>query len=402
MTAALRIKKVALGELRPDPANPRRMPKYEAESLKRSLEQFGPVEPAVVNADGTIIGGHMRVEAARQLGWTEFPVLRVDLPEEEARLLNLALNRIHGEWDEEKLSELLSGLSEGDADLVLSGFESSEIDKLLASIGEEREVPEPIDPPADPVTEPGDLITLGAHRLLCGDATQAEVYEELLGDERADICWTDPPYGVEYEGKTKDKKRIRNDGAADLEALLRDAFSMVDTALGEGAPIYVAHPAGALSVTFGRVFLDQGWRLHQTLTWIKDSMVLGHSDYHYRHEPILYGYKRGGGRRGRGGTGWYGDAKQTTVLEVARPKASREHPTMKPVELVEIGLRNSSRGGACVLDPFGGSGSTLLAAERLERRARVIELDPRYCDVIVKRWEDFTGQTAQREERIAA
>jgi len=209
--------------------------------------------------------------------------------------------------------------------------------------------------------------------------------------------WTDPPYGVSYEGKTARALRIANDGAAGLEDLLRESFACVDQGLAPGAPIYVAHPAGALSVTFGSAFLERGWRLHQTLVWVKDSLVLGRSDYHYRHEPILYGYKPGQGRLGRGGAGWYGGNAETSVLEVERPKASREHPTSKPPELIERCLRNSSARRDLVLDPFAGSGSTLVACERAGRAARLIELDPAYCDVIVCRYEALTGSSAERE-----
>lgn len=183
--------------------------------------------------------------------------------------------------------------------------------------------------------------------------------------------------------------------------MLAAAFEQADRALAPGAALYVAHPAGPLSLVFAEAFVAAGWRLRQTLVWVKDALVVGHADYHFRHEPILYGYTRGGGRRGRGGEGWFGDNAQSSVLEVARPRASREHPTAKPVELVERCLRNSSAAGGLVLDPFAGSGSgsTLVACERARRRARLVELDPRYCDVIVARFERLTGA---RAERIAA
>jgi len=209
--------------------------------------------------------------------------------------------------------------------------------------------------------------------------------------------WTDPPYGVDYEGKTKAALRIDNDGASGLEALLSEAFAAADAALAPGARLYIAHPAGALSLTFGSCFVAQGWRYSQTLVWVKDAFVLGRSDYHYRHEPILYGHKPGDGRIGRGAAGWYGDNAQDSVLEVPRPRASREHPTMKPPELVERCLRNSTRRGERVLDPFAGSGSTLVASEAAGRSARLIELDPRYVDVVVARWEHLTGRRAERE-----
>ncbi len=218
-----------------------------------------------------------------------------------------------------------------------------------------------------------------------------------MRDEQAELLWTDPPYGVRYQGKTEKALRIDNDGAAGLEALLSESFAAADSALSPGARLYVAHPAGELSLTFGRCFVGQGWRLRQTLVWVKDAFVLGRSDYHYRHEPIYYGHKPGEGRIGRGARGWFGDNAQDSVIEVARPRASREHPTTKPPELVERCLRNSTRRGDLVLDPFAGSGSTLVACESSGRAARLLEADPRYCDVIVARWERLTGGRAERE-----
>ncbi len=213
--------------------------------------------------------------------------------------------------------------------------------------------------------------------------------------QTASCMWTDPPYGVDYVGKTKDGLTIENDGPDGLAQLLAGSFAAADDALAEGAPIYVAHPAGRLSVVFADAFIAQGWRLHQTLIWAKDTIVLGHSDYHYKHEPLLYGYKPGQGRLGRGGQGWYGDNAQTSVLEVPRPKSSPDHPTSKPVELLTICLRNSSKREAVVLDPFLGSGSTLIACEQLGRHCYGLEIDPRYCDVIVRRWQEFTGHQAE-------
>jgi DNA modification methylase len=239
------------------------------------------------------------------------------------------------------------------------------------------------------------VIELGRHRLVCGDATDAAAYERLLGGEQAQLLWTDPPYGVSYMGKTAKRLTIKNDGADGLVELLQGAFARVDEALVPGAPLYVAHPAGRLSLTFGNAFVAQRWRLYQTLVWVKDALVLGHADYHYRHEPILYGYKPGPGRLGRGAAGWHGDNAQVSVLEVERPKASREHPTMKPPALIEIALQNSSQRGDLVLDPFAGSGSTLIASERTGRCARLIELDPAYCDVIIERFERLTGTAAR-------
>lgn len=281
--------------------------------------------------------------------------------------------------------------------MLIAGFESNEVERLLRDIEQADVVDDDAPPlPAAPETRPGDLYELGRHRLLCGDATVATDVERLMDGERASMLWTDPPYGVDYVGKTKDALTIENDGAEGLVALLRDAFAMANTALSDGAAIYIAHPAGARSLAFGQAVVEQGWRFHQSLVWVKDALVLGHSDYHYRHEPVILAYKPGGGRRGRGGKGWYGDNRQDTIFEVPRPKASREHPTSKPPALIAEHLRNSSRRNGIVLDVFGGSGSTLVAAEGTGRSARLLELDPRYCDVIVQRWEALTGEKAKR------
>ncbi len=218
-----------------------------------------------------------------------------------------------------------------------------------------------------------------------------------MAGKTASCLWTDPPYGVNYQGGTPDALTIANDDPQGLAGLLRSALGNVAEVMLPGSPFYIAHPAGPLALVFGQVVTELGWRLRQTLVWVKDSLVLGHADYHYRHAPILYGYLPGGtGRRGRGGKGWFGDDAQTSVFEVPRPKASPDHPTSKPVALITAMLANSTRQGDLVLDPFGGSGSTLVASEQLERRCNLVELDPKYCDVVVRRWEVLTGKQAER------
>lgn len=396
----MKVESVAITKLKPDLGNPRTMPAKEAAALRRSLEEWGPVEPAVINRDGTIIGGHQRVAAAQELGWSEFPVVRLDLTKEKARLLNLALNRIDGEWDEDKLSAMLADLNgnAGDVDLLLSGFDAGEVTRLLDAAGDQVDAPEPIKRPRKPRTRAGDLIRLGDHRLLCGDATEPDHYRRVLEGPAA-AMWTDPPYGVDYTGKTKDALKIANDDAGKTAALLTDAWAAADPWLVPGAPIYCCSPPGALQLVFGAAFMAAGWRLHEFLIWVKDVFVLGHADYHFRHEPILFGYKPGNGRRGRGGSGWYGDNAQDTVYEIERPKVSKLHPTIKPVRLVEETIANSTIRGDVVLDPFAGSGSTIIAADRLERRCAAIELDPGYCDVIVQRWQDATGRKARWPRR---
>ncbi len=384
---------VRIDSLRPYPRNPRR---GDVEAIKESLEQHGQYRPIIVSRrTSEVLAGNHTFLAAKALGWKEILVTLLDVDDEQARRIVLVDNRTNdlAGYDEAELLELLEGVD----DLEGTGYDQDALDDLLEEVRgplplEEDEVPPP---PPEPKTRPGDLYALGGHRLLCGDAREPDSYERLLEAELAQLLWTDPPYGVAYEGKTEASLRIENDGAEGLEALLRESFAAIDGALAEGAPLYVTHPAGPLCHTFVCSFLAQGWQLRQTLVWVKDALVMGHGDYHYRHEPLLYGYKPAPGRLGRGGSGWHGGNSQDSVLEVERPRASREHPTMKPPELVEICLRNSSRRGAPVLDPFARSGSTLVACERGGRRARLVELDPRYCDVIVERFERLTGERAR-------
>ncbi len=256
---------------------------------------------------------------------------------------------------------------------------------------------------APPRSRRGDLWLLGDHRLLVGDSTIAEDMARLMDGAPAAMMWTDPPYGVSYVGKTKDAMEIANDDAEGLPALLRGAWTAVSPALAAGAPFYIAHSAGPLSVAFANSVVAAGWRIHETLVWVKDSMVVGHSDYHYRHEAILYGWLPGPGRSGRGnheGRRWYGGNAETSVFEIPRPKASPDHPTMKPVELVERQVSNSSQASDIVLDPFLGSGTTLIACERLGRRCYGIEIEPRFCDTIIARWEEHTGLKARRKSVI--
>ncbi len=383
---------VPITSLRPHPRNPRR---GNLEAVKESLLHHGQYRPIVANQrTGEVLAGNHVLRAAGELGWEEIAATFVDLSDEEATRLVLVDNRTSdlAGYDDDLLVELLEGLP----DLSGTGFDQGALDDLLEEVAppplEEQELPPA---PEDPEARPGDLYALGHHRLLCGAATEARDLERLMAGEQAALLWTDPPYGVAYEGKTRDRMTLPNDRTDGLERLLGQAFAAIDAVLDPGAALYLFHPAGPQSATFLSAFLAQGWSLRQTLVWVKDSLVLGHADYHFRHEPLLYGYKPGAGRRGRGAEGWHGDNAQSSVLEVPRPRAAREHPTMKPVELVEIALRNSSARRGIVLDPFAGSGSTLVACERLGRRARLLELDPAYCDVIIARYERLTGRAAE-------
>jgi DNA modification methylase len=383
---------VPIDDLVPFPGNPRR---GNVAAIKHSLEQNGQYRPIVVRRQTMeVLAGNHTMQAAKELGWTEIAVTFVDCDEEQAKRIALVDNRTNdlATYDDAELAALLTELPS----LEGTGYDQAALDELLDSLSPAPVLEDEVPPlPAEPRTEPGDLYRLGPHRLLCEDAQDPRSHERLLGGEQARLLWSDPPYGVDYEGKTRARLRIENDRAAGLRSLLDSSFQAADGVLAPGSPVYVCAPAGALIVPFIEAFAATNWELRQTLVWVKDSLVLGRSDYHYRHEQLLYGFKPAQGRLGRGGRGWYGGDSETSVLEVPRPKASREHPTMKPLELIEAALRNSSRRREIVLDPFCGSGSTIVACERAGRRGFGIELDPRYCDVVVDRYQALSGAKAE-------
>jgi DNA modification methylase len=372
--------------------NPRR---GDVEAVARSYDRFGQRKPIVARRDGTVIAGNHQLLAARSLGWTKIAVVYVDDDDLTASAYALADNRTAdlGDYDEELLANLLQEVAV-DTDLLLaSGYTTDDLNDLLASL-EPEELPfvnDPEDisdaPPAK--TVPGDLWLLGNHRLICGDSTDPDVYTRLLEGTPVDMVWTDPPYGIAYVGKTADALTIMNDDLSldELEALLRTSLGNAYQHSRPGASWYVSAPqGGSLFHTFGKVLLDlEVWR--HTLIWVKDQFVMGRADYHYRHEPIFYGWKEGDAHT------WESDRKQDSVLEFDRPKRSREHPTMKPIALVDYCIRNSTKPRNMVLDPFGGSGTTLLACEATNRDARTIELDPHYADVICARYQKATGNT---------
>ena len=386
---------IPLERLQPWAENPRTIREPRLEDLKRSLvedREMLAARPLLALPDGTVFAGNQRLRAARELGWDTIPVLTVELDWERARVWALRDNNPYGEWDEPALAELLAELAADGVDLALAGFGSADLDRLLGALPVVRDPDEAPPLPATPESKPGRLYQLGAHRLLCGDATDPEQLRRLLAAEQAEVLWTDPPYGVEYTGKTSAALRIQNDEAAALPELLRAAFAAADRVLAPSARFYIAAPAGPRGTEFRLAVGEVGWQLHQTLVWVKQTPVLGHSDYHYMHEDILYGWKPGSGRPGRGrhrGSRWYAGHDQTTVFFHDRPARSTEHPTMKPVALIEAQLRNSSLRGDLVLDPFAGSGSTLIACQQLGRRCAAVELDPGYCDVIRRRYREL-------------
>jgi DNA modification methylase len=388
----VQVSKIPIGQLNPAAYNPRKDlqpgdPEYE--KLKRSMQEFGYVEPIVWNKrSGNIVGGHQRYKILLDIGMREVDCVVVDLDETKEKALNIALNKIQGDWDYEKLKDLLQELDTGAFDIELTGFGLDEIEELIAQLHVpeeiiEDEVPEP---PEDPITKPGDLWILGRHRLLCGDSTDPEKVSKLMENQLADMIFTDPPYNVDYTGKTKDALTIKNDAMEDknFRNFLVAAFKNMVDASKAGAPIYVCH-ADSEGLNFRSAFKEAGWDLKQCIIWVKQHFVMGRQDYHWQHEPILYGWKPGTAHK------FYGGRNQSTVWQIDRPMASREHPTMKPVALCAKAIENSSKAGDIVLDLFGGSGSTLIACEQLNRTCYMMELDPVYCDVIVQRYINLKG-----------
>lgn len=394
------LRRVSPKELRPNPKNWRTHPKSQRDVLKGLLAEVGIADAVLAYDPGDggglmIIDGHLRAEELASM--EEVPVLILDVNEQEADKLLATLDPVGAlaGKDDEKLIELLKGV-ETDSEAVLSMLNElagREIIEPFEGLTDPDEAPAPVE---EPYVKPGDLWVLGEHRILCGSSTEPSDVDRLMAGEKADVMWTDPPYGVDYVGGTKDKLTIQNDSASDLPDLLRGAFGLAP--LRPGSPFYIAHPAGPQSLEFFLAVIDVGWVIRQGLVWVKNTFVLGRSDYHYRHEPIIYGVVPGAeGRFGRGGVGWYGDNAQDSVFEFDKPARNAEHPTMKPVELIEAMLRNSATKGSIVYEPFAGSGSTIIACERLRMACRAMEIDPRYVQVAIERWQAFTGRQAVLE-----
>lgn len=375
-------------------------------SIKESVETHGLYRSIVVRKSTMeILAGNHTWLAAKELGAETIPVGIIDVDEHTALKIVLVDNGANDKatYNDQALAELLEAL---DGDLTGTGFLDDDYDDLLDALndadlanqdtnllGDPDDAPEP---PTTPLATLGDIFTLGRHRVICGDSTNAETLTKLIGNEPADVLWTDPPYGVDYIGGTADALTIQNDGAEHLDDLLHAAFKNALHGLRPGAPCYVAH-SDTRRISFETAMSDNGYLVRQNLIWMKNTLVMGRSDYHYKHEPILYGFTPDGqGRLGRGGERWYGDDKQTTVIEVDKPQRNGVHPTMKPTELILANLTNSLRPGGIVLDLFGGSGSTLIAAHQHGSSARLIELDPRYVDVICLRYQQLTGDLPKK------
>ena len=452
MEQTLKTEKRKLNELVAADYNPRKAltpEDSEYQKIKRSIEEFGYVDPIIINEDGTIIGGHQRCTVLKDLGYEEVDVVVVSLDKQIVSLdkqrekaLNIALNKITGEWDELKLKDLLLDLDLGDYDISLTGFEQEDLAELVDNLAVEPEAMDDdfdgeavLEDIVEPKTRLGDVWKLGRHRLMCGDSTSQEDVATLMKGEMADLIITDPPYNVNYGDKAdmldtylqkghRNNSRIKNDNM-DNESFYSFMLQIYQSAyefMRDGAAIYVFH-AESTGHIFRQAFLDAGLKLAQCLIWEKNAFVLGRQDYQWRHEPCLYGWKEGAAHyfindRTQDTVILEDDVDfesmkkadliayiedmhrkykdQTSVIYENKPTRNDIHPTMKPVTLIGRLMSNSSKSGWNVLDLFGGSGSTLMAAEQLGRTAFLMELDEKFCDVIVKRWEEYTGQSAIR------
>lgn len=356
-------------------------------AVMKSIEEFGFKVPIVIDKNGTIVTGHTRLKAAKKLGMKTVPcIVADDLTPEQIKAFRLADNKVAeaAEWDMGLLTEELDGI----VDIDMSDFNFGDITDSPSSEDVVEDDDENIELPSEPKTRLGDLWTIGRHKLMCGDATSGDVLKRLVGGDKVDMYLTDPPYNVAYEGKTEDKLTIQNDSMEDsaFYQFLVDSFVAADSVMNEGAAFYIWH-ADSEGYNFRGACRAVEWELRECLIWNKNTMVLGRQDYQWKHEPCLYGWKGGAAHN------WYSDRKQTTVIDMNKPNRNAEHPTMKPVQLFAYLIENSSKPGDIVLDSFCGSGTTLIACEQMSRTARVLELDPKYCDVIVERYINLVGNS---------
>jgi site-specific DNA-methyltransferase (adenine-specific) len=387
-----------IDRLVPYAKNSRTHSEEQIAQIAASIKEWGFTTAVLVDEKGGIIAGHGRVLAARKLGIDTLPVMvATGWTEPQKRAYVIADNQLalNAGWNMEMLKTEIDGLKLEDFDIDLLGFEDGFLDGLLepeptVGLTDEDAVP---DAPEIPKTVLGDVWLLGNHRLMCGDSTSIDAVEKLCDGQLVDMWLTDPPYNVAYEGKTKDALTIKNDKQGDesFRQFLRDSYVAADAVMKPGAVFYVWH-ADSEGYNFRGAAKDAGWTVRQCLIWKKSSMVMGRQDYHWKHEPCLYGWKEGAAHL------WATDRKQTTILEFDRPSRNAEHPTMKPVELFAYQMQNNTKGKDRVLYSFGGSGTTLIAAEKYGRDALLMELDPKYCDVIIKRWQEFTGKQAIHAE----
>lgn len=387
-------KVASVADLIPYALNSREHSDEQVAQIAASIRAFGFTNPVLIDEANNLIAGHGRVMAARKLGMTEVPAIVVTgMDERKRRALIIADNKLalNASWDMEALLVEVRDLGGEFGELM--GFSDDELAAMMAEetegLTDEDAVP---DVPAVPVTVEGDVWVMGRHRLMCGDSTSIDHLQRLCDGQLVDMWLTDPPYNVAYEGGTKEKLTIQNDSMGDdqFRQFLRDAYVAADAVMKAGAVFYIWH-ADSEGYNFRGAAKDAGWTVRQCLVWKKSSLVLGRQDYQWMHEPCLYGWKDGAAHL------WAADRKQTTILQFDKPSRNGEHPTMKPVELFEYQMLNNTKGSDLVLDSFAGSGTTAIACEKHGRNARLMELDPKYCDVIVKRWQEFTGQQATLE-----
>ena len=385
----MKFEKRNVNELLPAGYNPRKDLQpgdKEYKKIKNSIEEFGYVDPIIVNSDNTIIGGHQRLKVLKDLGYEEVDCVIIEIDKTKEKALNVALNKISGSWDVALLKDLIDDLKDSNFDIEFTGFEPPELDEMFSQLHDKDieeddfDVDEALKEPA--VSRLGDLWLLGRHRLVCGDSTKSETYSVLMDGKKANLVVTDPPYNVAYEAKAGS---IKNDDMKDKEfyKFLLDSFENMHGVMESDASIYVFH-ADTEGLNFRKAFIDAGFYLSGVCVWAKQSLVLGRSPYQWKHEPILFGWRKDGRHR------WYSDRKQSTIWNFDRPSKNALHPTMKPVALCAYPIQNSSMSNCIVLDPFGGSGSTLIACEQTNRICHSIELDEKYTDVIVERYIEQT------------
>lgn len=389
------VKPMPISELRPADYNPRkdlRPGDAEYEKLKRSLTEFGYVEPVIWNkTTGNVVGGHQRLKVLEDLGHTSVDCVIVELDDTREKALNVALNKISGAWDEDKLALLIADLDASDFDVELTGFDDAEIQTLIGSLDDDDVADDDFDLSAAleaaSFVQRGDVWTVGRHRLVCGDATSADDVAALMDGKQANLVVTDPPYNVAFE--SSDGLKIKGDKQSDsaFYEFLLAAFTNMNTCLEKGGSAYVFH-ADTEGLNFRKAFTQAGFKLSGCCIWVKDSLVLGRSPYQWQHEPVLYGWKQGGKHK------WYADRKQTTIWNFDKPHKNSDHPTSKPLDLLAYPIRNSTQANAIVLDTFAGSGSTLMACEATDRIAYCMELDEKYASVILRRYAEHTGDAA--------
>ncbi|QGT99518.1 Adenine-specific methyltransferase [Candidatus Syntrophocurvum alkaliphilum] len=386
----MKFMKLEIDKLIPASYNPRKKLKpgdSEFEKIKNSITEFGYVEPIIVNKDLTVIGGHQRISVLKSLGYTEIDCVVIDIDKTKEKALNIALNKISGEWNRELLGELIMDLQSQDFDIKFTGFEPPEIDELFSNIHDKDVTDDDFDVDAaleeEPISKQGDIWLLGRHKLICGDSTKTEIYEKLMDGKKANLVVTDPPYGVSYDGS---QGTIKNDNLKDQEfyQFLLSAFENMEAVMADDASIYVFH-ADTKGLIFRRAFEDAGFYLSGVCQWVKQSLVLGRSPYQWKNEPCLFGWKKKGKHK------WYAGRKETTVWEFDKPSSSKLHSTMKPIPLIAYPIKNSTTTNAIVVDPFSGSASTLIACEQLDRVCYAIELEEKFVDVGIKRYIEQVG-----------